>query len=199
MKKSIGKNRKLILRITMVGVVSAVATLIYMLFPEFLIVPGVQYMKIDLSDFPALLLASVMGPAEGIAVGIIKNLIHLTRTTTFGIGEIMNIGVIAAMSGSLYGFSKMLAKLFKKERFSPLVYFPAAILTVGVTVLAGWVLNAVFTPIFFMISGIPITTASIWLGVTGSTLLNVVKGALNVLPFYPIYLVGYKTYHKLVG
>lgn len=199
MQRTTSKNKQFTLRITMVGVLSAIATVIYMFFPEVPIVPGVSYMKIDFSDFPALLLAVVMGPMEGIAVGVIKNLIHLTKTSTFGIGEIMNVGVIAAMSCSLYGFGKLFSKLFKKDRMSAAVYFPAAIATVAVTILAGWVLNAVFTPIFFAISGIPITTASIVAGVTGSTLLNAVKGALNVLPFYPVYLIGYKSYHKMVG
>lgn len=198
MLKQNNKNKNKTLTITMVGIVAAFSSVIYMFFPEIPIVPGVSYLKIDFSDFPALLLGVVMGPVEGLAVGVIKNIVHLARTTTFGIGEIMNVGIIAAMIFSLNGFSKLFSKLFKKDRLAPIPYFSAAAVTIVVTILSGWVLNGIFTPIFFAISGIPITSASVFAGVWGSTLLNTVKGALNVLPFYPVYRIANKTYAGLI-
>lgn len=180
-----------------VGIMSAISTVIYMFFPEIPIVPGVSWLKIDFSDFPALMLGVVMGPVEGLAVGIIKNIFHLAKSTTFGIGEIMNIGVIAAMVFALKGFTGLFGKIFKKDRFAPAPYFISAALTVGVTILAGWLLNAIFTPVFFAVSGIPITAESVFAGVLGSTLLNTVKAALNVLPFYPVYLAANKAYNKI--
>ena len=70
---------------------TAIATVIYMVFPEINIVPGVSHLKVDLSDFPAILTGVILGPLHGILVEVVKNIIHLTRTTTVGIGEIMNI------------------------------------------------------------------------------------------------------------
>lgn len=197
MQNTASKHKNRTFAVALVGMMSAIATVIYMFFPEIPIVPGVSYMKIDFSDFPALLLGSVMGPLQGIAVGVIKNLIHLTKTTTFGIGEIMNVGVIAAMCIGQHLFTKLFARFFKKDRLSAVVYLPAAVLSVGLTVLAGWMLNGVLTPAFFMISGIPVTAESVFAGMTGSTLLNAVKAALNLFPFYPVYLIADKTYKKL--
>lgn len=60
------------------------------LFPEFL--------KIDLSDFPALLAGFSMGPVAGVLVMLVKNLLHLLfKSGTQGIGELGNFIVGAAM------------------------------------------------------------------------------------------------------
>ena len=77
-----------VLSLTVIGAMSALATVIYLLFPEIPLVPGVEYLKIDLSDIPALLTGVILGPLPGIAVEVIKNGIHLLRTTTFGLSLI---------------------------------------------------------------------------------------------------------------
>lgn len=60
------------------------------LFPEFL--------KIDLSDFPALLAGFSMGPVAGVLVMLVKNIMHLLfKSGTQGIGELGNFIVGAAM------------------------------------------------------------------------------------------------------
>ncbi len=170
-----------------VGIMSAMSTVIYLLFPEIPLVPGVEYLKIDFSDIPAVITALVVNPFAGVLVEIIKNAIHLFRTTTFGIGELMNTGIGAAMILTLTTFLKLFAKKLKKGIFNPLVYFLSAAISLAATILAGWLLNAALTPVFFAFMGIPITANGIIAGVVGSTLLNAVKAAVNLLPFYPIY------------
>lgn len=59
------------------------------LFPEFL--------KIDISDIPALIAGLSLGPIAGIAVEVVKNFLHgIVATTTGGVGEIANIIVGSA-------------------------------------------------------------------------------------------------------
>ena len=48
------KKNKKVFNLTIVGLMTAIATVIYMVFPEVPIVPGVDYMKVDFSDFPAI-------------------------------------------------------------------------------------------------------------------------------------------------
>ena len=186
-------------KITFIAVMTAVATVIYMIFPEIPLVPGVDYLKLDFSDIPAILAGVTAGPISGIAVEVIKNLIHLTRTTTYGIGEIMNIGMGTAMILSLYGFTKLFSRVFKKKYMAPSSYYASSVLAVVCSIFAGWLLNAVFTPIYFSIAGIPLSYGAVMAGVWGSTLLNAVKSAFNVLPFYPVYLAVYKAYTKISG
>ena len=94
------RNRK-IYNLTIVGLMTAIASVIYMVFPELNIVPGVSHLKVDLSDFPAILTGVIIGPIQGILVEVIKNIIHLSRTTTVGIGEIMNVILGSSMIFSM--------------------------------------------------------------------------------------------------
>ena len=173
----------------LVAVMTALATVIYMLFPEIPLVPGVEYLKVDLSDIPALVTTFTVGPLYGIAVEIFKNIIHLLRTTTFGIGEVMNSGIGIAMLLSMWGGSKLFGKLLKKDTYSAAPYYVSAVMTVLVTILAGWALNAAFTPLFYRLMNWPLTTATLLAGIWGSTLLNAVKCAITVLPFWPLIKV----------
>ena len=190
-------KRKPIVNITVVAAMSAVATVIYMLFPEIPLVPGVSYLKLDFSDIPAIAAGITLGPVQGILVEVIKNIIHLSKTTTYGIGEIMNVVIGGGMIVSLCGFTKLFSRLLKKSEMSAATYYIAAVLAVFATILIGWMMNAAMTPIFFKLSGIPITAAAIKAGVWGSTLLNAVKAAFNLLPFYPVYFALHRTFRKI--
>lgn len=49
------------------------------------------FLKIDLSDIPALVAGFALGPVGGIFVQLIKNILHLlTKTDTGGVGELAN-------------------------------------------------------------------------------------------------------------
>lgn len=181
------KRNSKIFKITVTAVMTAVATIIYMVFPEINIIPGVSYMKIDFSDFPAILTGIVFGPIQGILVEVVKNIIHLTRTTTMGIGEIMNVVMGTGIIISMYGFTKLFSKVFKEKKFSARTYIISAIITIIITIITGWLANIVFTPIFYKLMGIPLVSETYWAGVWGSTALNAVKATFNVIPFYPVY------------
>ena len=187
------------LTLTIVGVMTALSSVIYMIFPEIPLVPGVEHLKMDFSDIPAILTGIILGPMPGIAVEVIKNLIHLFRTTTAGIGELMNIGVGSAIILSITFLNNILSKKTDKKLFAALPYFISAFITIGITVFAGWLFNAALTPIYFKIAGIPITAETIFAGVWGSTALNTIKAAFNLLPFYPVYLAAWRTFVKFGG
>lgn len=191
------KRNKKIFNLTIVGLMTAIATVIYMVFPEVQIIPGVDYMKVDFSDFPAILTGVIFGPLEGILVEVFKNVIHLTRTTTVGIGEIMNIVIGSSMILSMSFSIKCFKKIFKETKITLKSYFISSIITIVVAIIMGWFANMVFTPIYFNIMGIPLVTQTYWAGVWGSTTLNSVKAAFNVIPFFPIYFAlekGVKKY-----
>ena len=104
-------NNKKVFNLCITALMTAVATIIYMVFPEINIIPGVSYMKIDFSDFPAILTGVILGPVQGILIEVVKNIIHLTRTTTVGIGEIMNIILGSSMILSMSCFVKIFKKM----------------------------------------------------------------------------------------
>ena len=48
------------------------------------------FIKLDLSDLPALVLSFTFGPVAGVLTELVKNLLHLFVTTTAGVGELSN-------------------------------------------------------------------------------------------------------------
>ena len=82
----------------MLGAVAAV--LMYMEFP-IPIMPS--FIKLDVSELPALLAAYAYGPVSGIAVCLIKNLIKLPSTSTAAVGELFNF-VMGALFVGVAGF-----------------------------------------------------------------------------------------------
>lgn len=181
------KRNKKVFNLTITAVMAAIGTIIYMVFPEIQIIPGVSHLKIDFSDFPAVLTGIVFGPVQGVLVEIVKNIIHLSKTTTVGIGEIMNVVIGSGVVLSISLFTKLFAKIFKEKRFSAKTYIISAIITIAITIILGWLTNMIFTPIYFAIMGVPFESETYWAGVWGSTVLNAVKACFNIIPFYPVY------------
>ncbi len=92
---------------TVTAMLSAVAYVLMFLDFSVPFMPG--FIKMDLSELPALVGAFSMGPACGIFVCLIKNLLHLMITSTGGVGELSNFILGAAFvlpAGLIYKFKK---------------------------------------------------------------------------------------------
>ena len=99
-KKSVKSN---ISKMAIVGVLSAIAYIL--MFMEFSVPLMPVFIKMDLSDFPALIGSLAVGPVGGIIIALIKNLLHLTVTSTGGVGELSNFilnAVFVLPAGLLY-------------------------------------------------------------------------------------------------
>lgn len=102
------KTRKNYLRtITVTGILSALGAVLMVL--EFPVPFMPSFVKFDFSELPALLAAFSMGPVSGVAVCLVKNLIHLPFSSTGGVGELCNflLGVCFVLpAGVLYRVRK---------------------------------------------------------------------------------------------
>jgi len=80
-----------------VGMLSAVAFLLQLLEFPLGIFPA--FLQIDFSDVPALLAGFSLGPAAGVAVELIKNILHLIlkNSGTGGVGELANFLIGSAI------------------------------------------------------------------------------------------------------
>ena len=68
-----------------------------------------SFIKMDLSDLPALIGSYAMGPLYGVLIALVKNLLHLLRTSTGGVGELSNFFLSAAFvapAGLIYHMKK---------------------------------------------------------------------------------------------
>lgn len=103
-KKSSVNNVRIM---TMTAMLAAVAFVLMFFDFNVPFMPG--FIKMDLSEFPALIGAFAMGPISGAAICLIKNLIHLTMTTTGGVGELSNFilgASFAVTAGCIYKSKK---------------------------------------------------------------------------------------------
>lgn len=94
-------------RLVKISILSAIAYVVMMI--EFPIPIFPEFLKIDLSDIPALLGAFSMGPVAGVIIELIKNILHAFMTRSAGIGELANFIVGAALvftSGIIYRRNK---------------------------------------------------------------------------------------------
>jgi len=87
--------------ITATGFFSAISALLMQLQLSIPLLPN--FLKLDIADFPALIVGYAYGPLAGICVCLVKNVIHLTLTTTGGVGELSNfiLGVCFVVPASL--------------------------------------------------------------------------------------------------
>ena len=94
----------LMVKIALLSVISFV--IMFIEFPLPLFPP---FLKIDLSDIGALVGAFAFGPMAGLAVELLKNILHLMRTSTGGVGELANFLVGVALvvpAGFIYKKNK---------------------------------------------------------------------------------------------
>jgi hypothetical protein len=74
-----------------IGVLSALAAAVMFIETPLPFMP--PFLKLDFSEIVVLLGAFALGPLSGVAIELIKNLVHLPFTITGGVGELANFVV----------------------------------------------------------------------------------------------------------
>lgn len=106
-KTTAAKRRYMIRRITVTGILAGVSTVLMMLSFSVPFMPA--FIKLDISELPALLASFAFGPVEGVMVCLIKNIINAFFSTTGGVGEFSNFVLGCAFvvpAGMLYKYGK---------------------------------------------------------------------------------------------
>lgn len=80
------RNANAMFNLTRCGLLAAMAVILY-----YIEIPVVAFYKLDLSTMPAILAGFAMGPVQGAAVVIVKNLVHMLGTSTACVGEAADI------------------------------------------------------------------------------------------------------------
>lgn len=99
---------------TMTGMLSAIAFLL--MFFDFSVPFMPSFIKMDLSELPALIGSFALGPVSGVAICLIKNLLHLMKTTTGGVGELSNF-----ILGATFVFTAGMIYKHKKNKKSAII------------------------------------------------------------------------------
>lgn len=157
--------------------------------------PYIGFLRLELSDIPAIIGAFQFGPIAGVFIELIKNLIKaLTATKTAGIGELANFFISTAYvipAGILY--RKM------KSKYKSLIAFSVATISLAAV---GFLVNYfVMIPLYASLYGgmenvvsvasvIPVIKDKFTLVLYGITPFNLVKGIF-------LGIVGHFTYQLL--
>lgn len=94
-------------KITATGMLSAIS--FALMFMDFSVPFMPSFIKMDLSELPALIGAFAYGPVAGVIICLIKNLLHLFMSSTGGVGELSNFLLGASfvlVAGFVYKWKK---------------------------------------------------------------------------------------------
>ena len=94
-------------RIAVAALLAAVAAILQ--FVEFSIPIMPAFVKLDVSELPALIASFAYGPVSGVLVCLIKNLIKLPSTSTAAVGELFNFvmgALFVGVAGIVYKRNK---------------------------------------------------------------------------------------------
>ncbi|MDF2803863.1 MAG: transporter component [Anaerocolumna sp.] len=174
-----------------IGLLSALSYVLMLLESP----PFIGFLRLELSDIPAIIGAFQFGPLAGVVIELIKNLIKaITASKTMGIGELANFVVSVA-------FVVPAAIVYRKLTNKNKNFFAFGIATISMTVI-GFLMNYFVTiPIYAELYGgiknvlaaatiIPGINDKFTLILYGITPFNIVKGIF-------LGFVGHYTYKLL--
>ena len=180
-----------VLKLVTAAMLTAIAFALYM-FEIPLISFG--FLKYDLSDIAALIGGIYLGPAVGVLIEFLKNLIHVFTKglgSTMGFGDLMNFIV-----GSAYIVPFVICyNKFSKKMKKAVAILISAIIGCVALVGIGAAANYFIAPLYFRyFVGQVITEEFLMTYLVSATSLNIVKGAILSVVAYPIILLLLDTY-----
>lgn len=168
-------------RLAMVACLGALS-FILMLF-EFPIIPVAPYLKVDFSDVIVLIATLIDGPLTGVAVAIMKAVLH-SLVNGLSVGTILgSFSDLLAAVALLWPFSWLKGK--KSQRLFWLAALVGIVSMTGIMALANW---WVLTPLYMKLWSWKPTLPIVKLVVTGVIPFNLVKGLLLVVVTDLIYV-----------
>lgn len=175
--------------LTVTAILSAFATVLMLL--EFSVPFMPDFIKLDFSEFPALIAAFSMGPISGVSVCLIKNLIHLPLSATGGVGELSNflLGVAFVLpAGIVYRFRHNRRAALLSSLFGSLF---AAVLSLPLNYFVTYPIYANFLPIDAIIGMyqaiFPSVNGLFWCLLVFNVPFTFLKGMLDTLLTFLVY------------
>ncbi len=153
-----------------------------LLYIEFPIFPATAWLKLNVSDFPALIASFMFGPISGVIVNGVKvGLCLLLRGTSTGfVGDLSNL-----VSGIVYALAAGVIYKIKKDKIGAIISLVAS---GALFVLSMWAFNLFVLLPFYNIPQSTYPEVMAW-----TVLFNVIKVGVTGL----VTFIVYKSVHKL--
>lgn len=145
---NVGKRKRVDLKtLIKVSLLGGIAFLILALNFPVPFAPG--FLKWDPSDIPALVAGFSLGPVAGVGVVFVKNVIHLLKTETFGVGELSNFII-----GTSYVLTASLIYKYNRTKKGALIGLAAG--TIAMTIAGALSNYFIIIPFYAKVMGFPI-------------------------------------------
>lgn len=177
--------------LTRCGILAAMAVILY-----YVEIPIVAFYKLDLSTLPAILAGFAMGPVHGMAVVVIKNLVHMLGTSTACVGELADI----IMSGCFVIPASLLYRRSKNRRSALL---SMAVGTVLMTIAGVLVNYFILIPAYQVLMNLPLEVIvgmgqAVWSYIDSTVKLVIfVTAPFNLLKGVILSAVTYLLYKRV--
>ena len=175
-------------QIAFIGICAAISfVLMFVKFP----ISYLGFLELEVSDVPAAIVAILYGPVSGVLVELIKNVLHLTATSTGMSGELSNFMV------SL-GYVIPLGLIAKKSKSNKNLILGFVLGTIGLALMGMFTNYFITVPLYLSLFGeeavmgmvqatIPSIDNLAKLVMIGITPFNVVKGLIISLVTFFLY------------
>ena len=145
MQETIKNNKSMSVKIlAKIGILAAVAYILMFISVPLPIFPS--FLKLDVSDIPAIFGGMAMGPLAGFIIALIKNLLQIGVSFTGGVGEIAN-----AIIGGTYVV--IISYVYKRRNDLKGVIIGALLAILGMTIMGCLANYFVVTPIYGQVFG----------------------------------------------
>ena len=157
--------------ITKVALLSAIAFILLFLETNIPFMP--TFLKIDLSEIPAIIGTVTLGPVAGVIIEFIKNVLHAPMTQTQFIGEIANF-----VLGSIYVLSIWAIYRGNKDKFDAKKLIKALAFGTLILALSAAIINyLVLLPLYAYVLGFKTSAV-----VAGAKLVNpMIKNVMSLI------------------
>lgn len=182
-------------KLVTVSILSAMSFVLFM-FPKFPLLAAFPWLDIDFSDVPALFASVVVSPLAGLCVALIKNVIHLTVTSTAMIGELSNF----LINGSFVLVTGLVYKYVMKNS--------SKIKLVALSVICGAAIQVIFAIIVNYYIMVPMYSAFVnfaelggakYYIIAGVVPFNIIKDIIAIVTFCVIYKLMSKKIHRVLA
>lgn len=173
------KRLNTLVKISLLGSIAFVLMLIEIPLPFF-----ASFLKLDISDLPALFGALAIGPSAGVIIELLKNILHgIVRTDSAWIGELANFIV-----GSAFVLAAGFLYKLKKDRVHALAGLLGG--TVAMAAAAALGNSYIFLPLYQKFLGWPLPQNMVSFIVDSIVPFNLFKGAV-------VSIIAFLSYKKL--
>ena len=183
-------SAKQIVKVAMFSAISFILMFLNTSLPLFPV-----FLKVDISEIPAVIMVLTGGVNEAIFISLIKDLLHFTVTQTSGVGELINF----ILSASFILITHYLYNKTKKIKISLLLS------TIIISIFSGFVNYFIMFPLYSILLGVTKQmvlriVASFNPFVTNVTLyLILIIIPFNLIKFGIVSIISYNLLNKIKG